>query len=65
MEDQDMSLVRKRAEADISAQEAYRYKILQLIQLFYKVLIGGTIGFMCLHQLLDYFRTRKKHQKSY
>jgi hypothetical protein len=61
-ENQDMSLMRQRAESDFTAQESYHYKILELIRLFYKVLIGGTIGFMCFHQMLDYLRTRKKHK---
>jgi hypothetical protein len=62
MENQDLSLMRRRAQADITAQEASHYKILQLIRLFYKLLIGGTIGFMCFHQMLDYLRARKKHK---
>ena len=61
-ENRDMSLVRKRAETDFSAQDAFHYTILEYIRLFYKVLIGGTIGFMCFHQMLDYFRIRKKHK---
>ena len=63
-ENQDMELVRKRAETDFSAQEAYHYQILQLIRLFYKLLIGGTIGFMCLHQFLAYMSAKRKHSKS-
>ena len=61
----NMSLVRKRAEAEISEHEIFHYKILQLIQLFYKLLIGGVIGFMCLHQMLHYFRARKNHARSH
>ncbi len=63
-QDQDMSQVRKRAESDVSAQDAFHYTILEYIRLFYKVLIGGTIGFMCLHQFLAYRSGRKKHAKT-
>jgi hypothetical protein len=64
MENRDMSLVRKRAETDFSAQDAFHYTILEYIRLFYKVLIGGTIAFMCLHQFLAYRSGRKKHAKT-
>ena len=63
-ENRDMSLVRKRAESDVSAQDAFHYQILEYIRLFYKVLIGGTIGFMCLHQFVAYRSGRKKHAKT-
>ena len=63
-ENQDMALVRKRAEADITTQEAFQFSILQFIRLFYKLLIGGTIGFMCLHQFLAYMSAKRKHGKS-
>ena len=63
-ENQDMAMVRKRAEADITTQEAYQFKILQFIRLFYKLLIGGTIGFMCLHQFLAYMSAKRKHGHS-
>ena len=51
-------LLLARAREDITKKEAFHYKILTLIKLFYKVLIAGAIGFMSLHQLLDYRRTR-------
>ena len=63
-ENPDLALVRKRAEADITTQEAFHYNILELIRLFYKLLIGGTIGFMCLHQFLAYMSAKRKHNKS-
>ncbi|UCF93507.1 MAG: NapC/NirT family cytochrome c [Desulfobacterales bacterium] len=64
-EAQGLALVRQRAESDIPAEDIYHYKVLKLIKLFYQVLIAGTIGFMCLHQSLDYFRTKRKHKKSH
>ena len=60
----DMSLVRKRAQSDVSSQDAFHYMILEYIRLFYKVLIGGTIGFMCLHQFLAYRSGRRNHAKA-
>ncbi len=63
-ENRDMSKVRRRAQSDVSAKDAFHYQILEYIRLFYKVLIGGTIGFMCLHQFLAYRSGRKKHTKS-
>ncbi len=48
-----------RAKEDFSEEEAFHYKVLTYIRLFYKFMIGGVIGFMFIHQLLDYRRTRK------
>ncbi len=62
-DDQDISLVLKRAERDISVEEVFHYKVLNIIKLFYKLLIAGVIGFMCLHQTLDYIASRR-HLKS-
>ena len=49
-----------RAREEISEQEVFRYKVLTWIKLLYQVLIGSVIGFMTLHQLLDFRRTRKR-----
>ena len=57
----------KRAEAETSEAELFHYKVLQLIKLFYKFLIGGTVLFMGFHQWLDFLaakRSRKKSKKS-
>jgi len=48
--------------SNVSEDELFHYKVLQIIKLIYKMLIGGTIGFMTIHQLLDYIRARKKHK---
>jgi hypothetical protein len=53
------TLLLERAKEDIPNQEVFRYTVLSLIRIFYRVLIGLTIGFMCFHQLLDYLRARK------
>ena len=56
------TLVIKRAEQDISEEEVFHYKVLKLIRLFYQVLISIVIGSMCIHQFLDYRRTKEKHK---
>ena len=63
LEDPDISLVLERAKKDMTADEIFYYKILNLIKLFYKLLIAGVIGFMLLHQVLDFMASRK-HLKS-
>jgi hypothetical protein len=44
----------------MSRFEYYQMIILQLIKYFYMVLIGGLISFMIIHQMLDYFATRRE-----
>jgi hypothetical protein len=48
----------------ISEGEVLRQRILHLVKLFYKLLIPSIVGFMFLHQLLDYIRTKKNHRRS-
>ncbi len=62
IEGEDKSLIVEQAEDEISEKELFQYKVLEIIRLIYKLLIGGTIGFMSVHQLLDYIRARKKHK---
>ena len=62
MEDQDITLIKERAEKDFSPAELFHYKILKLIRLFYKVLIASIISFMLVHQVLDYMATRRHHK---
>jgi hypothetical protein len=59
------SLMVEQARTDIPDDEIFHYKILKILRLFYKVLIGCTIGFMSIHQLLDYIRARKNHKLSH
>jgi len=56
-------LLMARAREEISAEEVFHYKVLSWISLIYKILIAGVIGFMSVHQLLDFRRTRKKNKK--
>ncbi len=58
--DKGQSLLITRAESETSEKEQLQFKILKLIRLGYQLLITGTIGFMFLHQLLDYRRERKR-----
>jgi hypothetical protein len=60
MEGRFTSLMAEQARADIPEEELFHYKVLALISLIYKILIGCTIGFMFFHQLLDYRRATKK-----
>ena len=54
------SLLAEQARVDIPDEELFHYRVLSAISLIYKILIGLTIGFMFLHQLLDYKRATKK-----
>ncbi len=56
----EMSAVIKRAGMDVSAKEVFHYRVLKLVKLFYKLLIGGVISFMLLHQGLHFLRCRRK-----
>jgi hypothetical protein len=62
VEAQDVTLVVERAEKDFSPEELFRYKILKLLRLFYKVLIASIISFMLVHQVLDYMASRRHHK---
>ncbi len=61
VDDPNRARVIERAEEDIESAEVFHYRVLKLIRLFYQVMIGCVIGFMSIHQLLDYFRSRKHH----
>jgi len=58
-----ISRVADRAKADIPEEDVFHYTILRIVRLFYQVLIAVVIGSMGIHQLLDYTRTKKTHQK--
>ncbi len=49
-----------RARKEVSDEELFHYTVLSWIQLLYRFLIAGVIGFMSLHQLLDFRRAREK-----
>ena len=53
------SLLLVRARKEISDKEVFHYRVLSLIKLFYQLLIAAVIGFMSLHQFLDYWRQKK------
>ena len=53
----------ERAQAEIEHKEIFHYKVLKIIRLFYQLLIAAVIGSMVIHQMLDYIRTKKEHQK--
>ena len=54
------SIMLVRARKEISGKEVFYYQVLSLIKLLYQLLIAAVIGFMSVHQLLDYHRARKK-----
>jgi hypothetical protein len=62
LSDKEMTSVLKRADADTSEAEIFHYKVLQLIKLFYKIMIGGTVFFMGFHQWLDFLRTKRRQK---
>lgn len=57
------SLMDQKAQEDMTTFEYYQYLILLLIKFFYKILIGGLISFMIIHQILDFFSTRREMKK--
>jgi hypothetical protein len=63
-DDLELGRVLERAEVDISPEELFRFKVLQLIKLIYKIMIGGTILFMGLHQWLDFLSAKRKKRSS-
>ncbi len=56
------ALMFKRSKAGLMKDEVLSYYILEILKLFYKLLIGGVIGFMFLHQLFEYRSAGKKHK---
>lgn len=53
----------ERAETELSEADVFHFKVLKLIKLVYKVLIGGTILFMGFHQWLDFLATKRKQKQ--
>ncbi len=56
-------LILVRARKEISEKEVFHYKVLSMIKMVYQILIAAVIGFMFVHQLLDFRRARKKMKK--
>ena len=56
-------LLMARAGSEVSAEEVFHYRVLTMIKLVYKIFIGLVIGFMSLHQMLDFRRARRKIRK--
>lgn len=54
--------LKRQAEIGISDKNVFQERILTLVKLFYKVLIALVIGSMLLHQMLDYYRTKRNHK---
>jgi hypothetical protein len=57
------SLLGQILNVDPGDPSYYQNIILILIKYFYMALIGGLIGFMIVHQILDYFATRRELRK--
>ena len=55
-------LLLERANKEVTGKEVFHYMVLSWIKLIYQILIGCVIGFMTLHQILDFRRARKKIQ---
>ncbi len=58
------TIMQRRAQEDMTTMEYYQYLIIQIITYFYKLLIGGLISFMIIHQLLDFFATRREMKQT-
>lgn len=65
VEDRFTSLMIEQAKDEIHEEEIFHYNVLKILRLVYKLLIGGTIGFMSVHQAMDYIRTRIRHKQSH
>ena len=61
--DVETARVLRRAEADISDEDIFHYIVLKIIKLIYKILIGGTVLFMGLHQWLDFLSAKRRQKK--
>jgi hypothetical protein len=60
-EEADPLLV-ERAKETYGEGGLWRYQVIALLKLAYKILIGVVIGIMTLHQLLDYNRARRRRR---
>lgn len=54
------SLLATLVKVDISEDQTYQNVVLVLIKYFYMFLIGALISSMIIHQILDYFATRRE-----
>lgn len=59
------TLLQQRMETTMAFTRAdvFRFWLLDLISLFYKILIGATVGLMTIHQTLD-FLARRRHLRA-
>lgn len=58
------TIIQRRAQEDMTTLEYYQYIVIQFISWFYKILIGGLISFMIIHQLLDFITTRREMKQA-
>lgn len=59
------ALISERAASDMTAEEIFRFTVIKLVKLFYKIFIPLVIGSMCFHQWLDFLRTRRNKKRSH
>jgi len=57
---EETPLLLERARKEVTEEEVFHYKVLSLLKLLYQLLIASVIGFMALHQVLDYFSIRRR-----
>lgn len=57
-DDAGTGLFQERADASFHGTELFRYRVIALLRLAYKLLIAVVIGSMVLHQVLDYRRAK-------
>jgi cytochrome b subunit of formate dehydrogenase len=56
------SLMTEKAQEELTAFQYYQSLFLNIIKYFYLFLIGGLISFMIVHQILDFFATRRERK---
>jgi cytochrome c553 len=57
------SLMAEKAQEEWTTLQYYQHIIILFIKYFYQFLIAGLISFMIVHQILDFFTTRKERKK--
>lgn len=60
-------LLQQRIEASVAFTRAdvFRFWVLDMVSLFYKIMIGLTIGGMLVHQTLDFLALRRFHRRGH
>lgn len=52
----------EKVQNETPTADLAHYRILSLIKLAYRLIIPGVVGFMFVHNFLDFLKTRRKHK---